>query len=214
MSPKGEQVPGLSAPPHLEMMSEPSLHPYQHQEEMLALGGRLRDLRTSRKLSLNVVAKGCGVTASMLSQVERGLVAPSLNTLYALSSYFNVGLFELFLEDQPWSEGQVIRKGQRRKVSFPGSAETYDLLTPTSQRSMSVLELVVPPDRGLFKHGVSHEGQECTVVVGGSARLDLGGAIHDLDEGDSIYYDAEIPHQFECLGTTEARLLLFMTPAI
>jgi transcriptional regulator with XRE-family HTH domain len=184
-----------------------------HAEELVVLGARLRELRANRNVSLRAVADASGITASMLSQVERGIVAPSLNTLYALSSYFQVGLFELFLEDTT-DPGLVIRKAERRKVSFPGSSETYDVLTPSGEKGMAVLELVVPPDRGAFEHGLSHQGTECAVVLSGTAILRLGSAVHEMEEGDSIFFQATVPHQYECGGTDPATILVFTTPAI
>jgi transcriptional regulator with XRE-family HTH domain len=182
--------------------------------ELNSLGARLRSLRADRHLSLSTVSAGCSISSSMLSQVERGLVVPSLNTLYSLSSFYQIGLFELFLDEPRTEAGQVVRKGERRRVSFPGSNESYELISPANQNAMSVFELLIKPDRGQFEHGLAHAGQECTLVLEGVVSIDLGGEQHLLHPGDSIYYDAVTSHQFVCAGPESVRLVVMVTPAI
>jgi transcriptional regulator with XRE-family HTH domain len=184
------------------------------RREVDSLGQRLRTIRTDRKLSLNAVSEGCQVSASLLSQVERGLVVPSLNTLYALSSFYGISLFRFFANDEVEEPGQIVRRSERRKITFPGSTKSYELISPANATSMSVFELLVDRGRKKFEHGVAHAGDECVLVLSGCTRVDLGGTVHTLNEGDSIFYDAMVPHQFQGLGDEPAHLIVTITPAI
>jgi transcriptional regulator with XRE-family HTH domain len=184
------------------------------RREVGSLGQKLRKIRTERGLSLSAVSEGCQVSGSLLSQVERALVVPSLNTLYALSSFYGMSLFELFADDDGAENGQIVRKSERRKITFPGSTKSYELISPARATSMSVFELLVDRDRNSAEHGAVHDGDECVLVITGKILVDLGGTIHTLDEGDSIFYDATTPHQFQSLAKEPAHLIVTITPAI
>lgn len=182
--------------------------------ELAALGVRLRDLRKARKLSLGTVAAGCELSASLLSQVERGIVVPSLNTLYALSSFYGVSLFEFFVAEQPKEQGKVIRRDQRRKVILPESQRSYELISPSDQKSLSIFEVIVDKVGAVADHGVVHAGMECVLVLGGTVQVKLGESTYLLDQGDSIFYDGTVSHQFEPVGEQPGRVIVTVSPAI
>jgi transcriptional regulator with XRE-family HTH domain len=184
------------------------------RDDLDSLAPRLRALRKARGLTLTAAASGCGISPSMLSQAERGLVVPSLNTLYALAQVYGVSLFTLFVEGSPSATVDVVTRHDRRRLVFTGSNEVYDVITPAARRSMSVFELTILPDHGTFDHGMAHAGDEGVLVLAGAARIVLNGSPYHLETGDALFYDGTIHHNFESAGPDPVRLLVIVTPAL
>jgi transcriptional regulator with XRE-family HTH domain len=178
-------------------------------------GRRLREIRLQRDLSLQEVASNAGISASMLSQLERGIVVPSLLTLHALAEYFNIALSDLFIESPSVPRGQVLAKKDRPVIRLPGSDATYELLSTGPRRSMQVIEVILAPGgstAGAPDHGLTHTGEECIVVISGTVSVSIGGERFVLRRGDSLYFDATLSHRYEAMGKSEAHLLATMVP--
>jgi transcriptional regulator with XRE-family HTH domain len=176
----------------------------------LVLGAKIRELRQGRELSLARVAEACGISTSLLSQVERGVVSPSLQTLHSIGQYFAVPMFAFFEEDTP--REAVVRRSERRKLAFPSSQVTYELVTPDLQRQLEVLEMELDAGQETFDCGMSHAGEECVVVLEGTVTAFVGERVYDLAEGDSVYLDASVPHRYKNRTKRRARLLSVITP--
>jgi quercetin dioxygenase-like cupin family protein len=146
----------------------------------------------------------------MLSQLERGIVAPSLATLHTLAQFFETRLFELF-QDGESSHGALVRRDERVVVHLPRSNATYELLSAT-RHELQLVEMIVTAEQGATDHTLSHAGEECVLVLEGAVRATLGQQEYDLDVGDSLQYSASIPHSYAVRSGTRARLIIAMTP--
>jgi transcriptional regulator with XRE-family HTH domain len=175
-----------------------------------ALGRRLREHRRRRELTLSDVATGTSISASMLSQLERGIVAPSLATLHTLAQFYETRLFELF-QDQQITNGVLVRRHDRATVHLPHSNATYELISGARQE-LQLVEMTVTAAHGTADHTLSHAGEECVLVLHGAVRATLGAQQFDLDEGDSLQYSATVPHSYEVRTGRQARLIIAMTP--
>jgi transcriptional regulator with XRE-family HTH domain len=179
-------------------------------DDLAMLGRRLRDLRQRQGYTLNEVGGRTNISASMLSQLERGIVAPSLATLHALAQFYETRLFELFQDGQTPS-GVLVRRSDRTVVHLPGSNATYELISGTRQE-LQVVEMTVTADHGSTDHTLSHAGEECVLVIEGAVTATVGTDHFDLDEGDSLQYSATLPHSYEVRSGERARLIIAMTP--
>jgi transcriptional regulator with XRE-family HTH domain len=179
-------------------------------EDLALLGRRLRELRTRQGLTLKEVEARTRISASMLSQLERGIVAPSLATLHTLAQFYGTRLFELF-QDGGGSQGVLVRKADRTVVRLPRSNATYELISGTRQ-DLQVVEMTVTADHGSTDHTLSHPGEECVLVLAGAVRATVASETFDLDEGDSLQYDSTLPHSYEVRAGREARVIIAMTP--
>jgi transcriptional regulator with XRE-family HTH domain len=179
-------------------------------DDLAMLGRRLRELRQRQRLTLNDVAARTSISASMLSQLERGIVAPSLATLHTLAQFYETRLFELFQEGET-PQGVLVRKADRTVVRLPRSNATYELISGTRQ-DLQVVEMTVTADHGSTDHTLSHPGEECVLVLDGAVRATVGSEIFDLDEGDSLQYSATLPHTYEVRSGERARVIIAMTP--
>jgi transcriptional regulator with XRE-family HTH domain len=172
-----------------------------------AVGARIRALREGLDLSLRDLADRSGVSAPMLSQVERGETSPTLAVAERIAGGLDLSLSQLLRLDE--GDGvDVVRKAERRKGGARG--HRYEVLTPPrpGQRAeVSFHELrpgaatAGPDDPPRHEPGA----RETTVVLEGRLRLHCGGVEHELAEGDAVTFDADLPHHFENPGPEPAR---------
>jgi transcriptional regulator with XRE-family HTH domain len=175
------------------------------------IGPRLRALREAMGLSLRDLAERTGVSAPMLSQVERGETSPTLAIAGRIAQGLELSLSQLLRLDE--GEGvSVVRRGERRAGGTRAGGHAYEILTPPlpGQRA-EVSQHVLKPGASTGGPGdpPMHEpgSRETAVVTGGRVRLAIGGLHYDLGDGDSVTFDADLPHHFENLETEEARFL-------
>ena len=174
------------------------------------VGTRIRTLREGMDLSLRDLAERSGVSAPMLSQVERGETSPTLSIAERIAGGLELSLSQLLRLDEGDGVSVVRAAGRRNARSARG--HRFGILTPPlpGQRA-EVSEHVLPA--GAATGGPDdppiHEpgARETAVVLAGRLRLVCDGASHDLAEGDAVTFDADLPHHFENPGAGDARFL-------
>jgi transcriptional regulator with XRE-family HTH domain len=173
------------------------------------LGERVKSLREAMDLSLRDLAERSGVSAPMLSQVERGETSPTLVVAQKIAAGLELTLSQLLRLDED-RHVVVVRAGDRRTRRRRGHA--VEELTPglPGQRA-DVSEHTLAP--GAATGGPDdppmHEpgSRETAVVLEGAAELFIDGRRHELGEGDAVTFDADLPHHFENNGETPLRLI-------
>jgi len=178
-----------------------------------ALGNAIRTHRKQENMTLLDLAERAGFSISYLSQIERNLLTPSIDTLRRLAEVLGIPAGQLMLKDarQPNSPVAVVRRSERKQLAFPGSSIHYELLTPDMRRRASLLWVEAPPgsESGpLF----SHEGEDGVVVLKGAIEVEVGSVWHHLEAGDSIYFNAGIPHRWRNSGSVGAEAVWLSTP--
>lgn len=158
------------------------------------LGKVIRTLRLKKKMTLKEIAEKTGLTISSLSQIERNVLTPSLNSLIKVSEALKVPVMWLFLE-KPVPSNPVIKKNQRKKIMLPNSHGVFELISPP-HGVMEVLLVRIEPRQGDKDELVTHEGEECVYVIQGKLEIRLGEKTYFVEEGDSIYFQSSIPHRF------------------
>ena len=176
------------------------------------IGHRIRRLRSAAGLSLRDVSSRSGISVSMLSQLETGRVVPSLMTLYTVTESFGVHFSDLLSDQRIAQSDALVRKADRPTLRIPGSDATYELITGLARRQLQLVEVILTPTLGPVDHRLSHSGDECVVVLEGEVTVRLDETLYELCQGDSLYFDAMVPHRFGATGAAEARLITVMTP--
>jgi quercetin dioxygenase-like cupin family protein len=146
----------------------------------------------------------------MLSQVERGLSDPSLESLRKLAETLEVPLFDLFRADEA-TPVTVIRNDQRRRVSSPHGKIVYTQISRTGGK-LEVLEAVLEPSAESSVKPWSHDSEECVLVLDGQLIVEINDIQHQLNPGDSCYFDSNLPHRFLNPGNGKARFIVSVTP--
>jgi transcriptional regulator with XRE-family HTH domain len=174
-----------------------------------AVGPRIRALREAMGLSLRDLAHRSGVSAPMLSQVERGETSPTLAIAARIAAGLELTLSQLLRLDED-RHVVVIRSGEGRKRGRAG--HRVEELTPPlpGQRADVSLHRLDPSavtggpgDPPLHEPG----SRETAVVIRGTATLVIDGQRHELRTGDSVTFDADLAHHFENNSNDPAELL-------
>jgi len=175
-----------------------------------ALGAAIRRTRETQRRTLSDVAGEARVSPSLLSQIERGLVAPSLDSLRDIAEALGTAPFRLLVGNGVPSH-LVVRKGDGTILPIPEFAE-FRLLSRSLHGSFEVGRWTLEPGRSNTREARSHGGEEANLILGGRARLELGGDEVMLSEGDFITFDARLPHRVVAVGTTTASALFVVSP--
>ena len=181
-----------------------------------ALGARVRALREAMDLSLRDLAERSGVSAPMLSQVERGETSPTLAVAARIAAGLELTLSQLLrLDEEPHLV--ITRRGQGRRRRRGG--HRLEELTPPlpGQRAEVSLHRLEPgaATGGRGDPPIHEPGSRETVYLqSGSAVLAIDGTDHELRGGDSVTFDADLPHHFENRGDRPAEFLAIVAAGL
>jgi transcriptional regulator with XRE-family HTH domain len=178
---------------------------------VVSVGPRVRALREAMELSLRDLAERSGVSAPMLSQVERGETSPTLAVATRIAGGLELTLSQLLRLDEGGAVS-VVRAGERLRGGSGRRGHAYEVVTPPlpGQRAEVAFHTLAP---GAATGGPGdppmHEpgARETTVVLDGVLRLLCDGESHDLEAGDAVTFDADLPHHFENPNDSDARFL-------
>ncbi|MBI4636624.1 MAG: cupin domain-containing protein [Candidatus Rokubacteria bacterium] len=176
----------------------------------MRLGEVLRQLRKERKIPLADMARKLALSAGYLSQIERDLAVPSIQTLAKIAEAFDTTLARLFEQ----AEGQaprrmLVRREDRKAVLYQGSTSVNQLLVPDLKGQLEVILSRIRP--GTKSPVYQHAGEEFGVVIKGTLTLWVGEERFDLRQGDAIRFPATIPHRWRKVRG-RAEVLWAITP--
>ena len=174
------------------------------------LGNKIRKLRISKGMNLTAFAKKIGKTPSYLSQVERGMASPSIMALREIAKALNVPMFYFLIDDK--KQSVIVRKNERKVLEFPKSHLTYELLSPDVSQRIQMIKTRIKIGASSCSKPLSHESEECTLVMEGKMEIKIGDEFYTLEEGDSIYYLASIPHKITSTGKEALVIISAITP--
>ena len=177
----------------------------------LGMGSRIRRLREEAGLTASELAEQAQLSSSMLSQVERDIVSPSISSLRRIAAALNVPAF-YFLIDKNELNGIVVRHKDRRTIKVPDHDTIYQLLSPTLDKRIEMMSFQLSPGEATCESPMAHEGEECLVLVSGSLQVVLPDREVRLEAGDSIYFDRFLPHQLINVGDCNAWAICAISP--
>jgi transcriptional regulator with XRE-family HTH domain len=175
--------------------------------------GLLRNLRRQRGLRLDDLGQRAGFTKGFLSKLETGKATPPIATLMRLASALGVEPSALLSSSGNGTKRAVhVAAGARARVDNAGAGPGYEywaLATPRAVKAMEPFLITVKP--GQLKR-FQHPGEEFIFVLDGRTRYHVGAETFTLERGDSLYFDAEVPHAPEPLGRPVTFLAIFYAP--
>jgi transcriptional regulator with XRE-family HTH domain len=182
------------------------------------LGARVRALREAMDLSLRELAERSGVSAPMLSQVERGETSPTLQVATKIAHGLELRLSQLLRLDEDGAV-TIVRSGERRTGPTTLTGHSYEILSPPlpGQRAELSRHTLAP---GAATGGPDdppvHEpgSRETALVESGSVILICDGQRFELHSGDCVTFDADLPHHFENPGNRDAVLLAVVSAGL
>jgi XRE family transcriptional regulator, regulator of sulfur utilization len=169
--------------------------------EAPVIGQRVKALREASGLSLRDLSERSGVSAPMLSQVERGDTSPTITVAARIAAGLELTLSQLLRLDEGGTV-TIVRPRQRQRGGSARRRHSYEVLTasqPGQRAELSRHTLAAGGSTGAEDDPPMHEpgSRETALVESGSVVLVCDGQRHQLDAGDCVTFDADLPHHFE-----------------
>jgi transcriptional regulator with XRE-family HTH domain len=182
-----------------------------------SIGEKLKNLRLRKKLGLVELGRHTGLSAAMLSKLERSKLYPTLPTLARIAAVFDVGLDHFFLDERKRHVVAVAKKQDRQRFpERPGTSEvsyffeTLDYGATPRKLNAYYAEFQKIAKEKLKPH--THAGAELLYLVSGALVVAIGGHGYELEAGDSIYFDSSVPHTYCKSGGSPCAALIVTVP--
>lgn len=170
---------------------------------------RVRELRAARGWSLDVLSKACGVSRSMLSEIERERANPTLGVAVRIAQAFGLSLGDLVEPDKPRDTIGVIRADDPASVYRDRDGVRIRTLSPLNlEKDVEFYELVCQPGAELRSAPHFDGTREFLTVEKGKVTIGSGETQVTLSRGDSASYRADVPHRISNSGKGEATMFL------
>lgn len=180
------------------------------------IGEKVRGLRLKKKMALVELGRHTGLSAGLLSKIERSNIYPPLPTLLRIALVFGVGLDYFFRDESTRRPPGIVRRGERQR--FPdqpdGAPVSYwfeSLDFNANERKLDAYFADFQPLAAGEAVPHAHEGEEFLHVLSGRLALTVGRNEHVLEEGDSIYFAASVPHSYRRLGRNRCTAVVVTT---
>lgn len=181
------------------------------QNHQVNVGKRLRTLRGERRISIRALAEQSGLNVNTLSLIENGKTSPSVSTLQRLAAALEVPIIAFFeIETVPQSV-VFTSASQRQPVPFLHGT-LADLAKGFAHPGLEPFLVSLDPHAGSGENLIVHTGLEFVFCLEGSLGYEVNGQEFTLAEGDSLLFEAHLPHRWANLGETTARALLLLNP--
>jgi transcriptional regulator with XRE-family HTH domain len=164
---------------------------------LVELGQKIRALRIERDMTLDDVVARSGLTRSWLSKVENFRVTPSLPALMEIARALRVPVTRLLEDLDRRPDFVLVKQGDGPRITRDREVSNivYESLAhERPDRAMDPFVLTIPPGGGRSK-ALSHEGEEFLRVLSGRVEFHYGDGMHELEAGDSLYFNASTPHR-------------------
>lgn len=180
--------------------------------ENVAVGPRIRDLRTKKGLSLRALAQLSGLSTNAISLIERGDNSPTVSSLHSLASALNVPI-TAFFEQQ--GNGQVIHLSkEQRPTSATAGVTMENLGSGLPNQQIEPFLITIKPGGSSTSSQITHSGEEFIYVLKGSLVCKISEQEYELEEGDSLLFLASQPHIYLNQSSKVARILIIFQPVV
>lgn len=172
---------------------------------------RLRVVRKSKGLSQRELARRSGVGSGTISQIESMATQPSVSVLKKILDGIPMDLASFFSFELSAQETRVFRRGEHVNIGAPGIR--YLLIgAQRPGRNIQMLHEFYEPGKDSGRHALSHEGEECGIVISGTLEVTIGDDVYTLHRGDGYYFNSNTPHRFRNTGDSICEIISACTP--
>lgn len=177
-------------------------------------GDKIREIRERRGITLKAVADKVGLSESLISQIERNRVSPSIDTLFAIAEALDIDIDHLFKDYRHKRKVQIIRRNEQSTVKTPQVTYTQLSVMPdySEEHAIEAFLMEIGPggEKGSGDYG--HPGRELGYVLEGQAELAYGTDTHALEKGDSVSFTSDVPHVLRNTGSDVFKAVWVITP--
>jgi transcriptional regulator with XRE-family HTH domain len=163
---------------------------------IFSIGQKIRARRTEKGMTLAELGSIVNTSTSLISQLERGGVNPSISLLHRIASALEVRIPDLLEEEEPDSNQPfVLTPIKEAKTLKLEGGVIFSLLSRFPNTEFELLAAEYPPGSSTGKEQYTHEGMECTMILEGELELEIGDHINRLNPGDCICFRSNMPHR-------------------
>jgi len=173
------------------------------------VGDRLRIWREKRGLSLRALAETCNVSPNTISLIERGLSSPCVNTLQCLATGLGIPITAFFETEGTPTRLVLTRPHERARTRCPGMTMEHLGSGLPNQALMSFL-ITLEPGAGADTQPVVHLGEEWIYCLEGAIVYEVEGEQFRLESGDSLLFEASLPHRWRNPDPLPASFILIL----
>lgn len=177
---------------------------------LMEIGQRLRNIRSERGLSIRDLARKSGLNVNTLSMIENNKNSPSLETLQQLSFALEIPI-TTFFEDASPKKIIHYKSNQRPGVAF-AHGKLEDLGAGMPRRGAETFLVTLKPHSNSGEYPIVHTGREIVFCLEGTLTYIIGDQPFLLEPGDSLFFEAHLPHRWQNTGTIPSRSLLVLCP--
>ena len=175
------------------------------------IGIRLHQIRSRKKLSQRQLARQSGVANATISQIEAGKLNPTVGMLKKVLDGIPMSLAEFF-GDGPEVRERVFFRAEEFIEIADGGVSYRQVGADLGSRSIQLLKECYQPGAGTGKHAITHEGEECGIIIAGRLEVTVGDEVAVLGKGDAYYFKSTQPHTFRNPGSEPCELITACTP--
>ena len=214
---KGRFSRSAFLPKRYEVWDQRIVFPAIGGRRPLNLGEKIHGLREKMGLTQKELAAQIGLTPSFISQLEKNLISPSLDSLLKLSERLNTPPVHFLMEGEEKSLSRmVVKPGERKEVFLRelkrGEARIQLLVGDTANRRMEAYLITLPQGTEVRGHFFQHKGDEFAFLWEGEMEVEVQGEKHLLKPGDSLYLETTVPSRWVNAGKGNAVLLWVLSP--
>jgi transcriptional regulator with XRE-family HTH domain len=178
--------------------------------EKSELGKRIKKVRENKHLTLKNIEAAAGISATHISEIERGKTSPTLGALIRISKALGKDP-SYFIEKEDLGDTSLVTMENRIRESLDNGAGTLERLTSSipGGRLQGCL-ITLEPGKSHRSEPHTHHGNEAAVVLSGNVRFTVSEQTHNLGEGDSITYDALTPHAYDNNSQSEPASIIWI----
>jgi len=177
----------------------------------IIVGARLRMLRAGKRLSIRALAGMSGLNVNTLSLIENGKTSPSVSTLQQLAAALQVPITEFFETDEGKKTAVYQKSGMRPRANFSHGV-MEDMGAGMSRFGAEPLIVTLEAGADSGKNAIVHTGREFVYCLDGQMIYSVDGQDHILDSGDSLLFEAYLPHRWKNVAAVPAKILLVLCP--
>ena len=175
------------------------------------IGQRLRSIRTALGMSQRQLGRVSGVANATISQIESNKLNPTVGMLKKVLNGFPISMSEFFAENAEYAERIFYRVDDLTKIA-DGGVSYLQVGANLHNKAIQFLKECYQPGAGTGKHAITHEGEECGIVLNGRLEVTVADQTTVLTAGDAYYFRSEQPHQFRNSGSEPCELITACTP--
>ncbi|MBT4889173.1 MAG: helix-turn-helix transcriptional regulator [Rhodospirillales bacterium] len=181
----------------------------------IPVGDQIRDLRKAQNLTITDLAEKLGRSVGYISQIERNISPVAIDRLKEIAEAMGVQISWFFqgrTEGPEEERDMIVRRGNRRHLTFTGSGLREELLSPNLSGDFEMIMTTYEPQATTGEELYARPCQEAALVIEGRLQVWIGERTFILEEGDTMTFNGLEPHSSANPDDTPARVVWVMSP--